>query len=58
MLASLFEISDLVFNCVFLLECVMKVIALGWYSTGPSAYIRNWWNVSDFVLLVGSLVCT
>ena len=56
-LLSLFQIADVVFNSVFFIEFVMKVVALGWYKTGPSAYIRNLWNVSDFVLLVGSVIC-
>jgi hypothetical protein len=56
--AAIYQIADICFNAVFTLECMMKVIALGWRSTGPSAYILNMWNLSDFVLLVGSLICT
>ena len=52
------QVADVIFNFVFLLEFILKVIALGWYSTGRSAYIRNAWNVTDFVLLVGSIIGT
>lgn len=51
------SVPDLVFNGVFLLEFVLKVIALGFYKTGSSAYIRNSWNIADLVILFGSLIC-
>ena len=57
-MAQVFWISDIAFNAVFILECAAKVVALGLYSTGTSSYLRNAWNVADFVLLIGSVLCT
>ena len=44
------EIINLVFTCIFILECVMKIIAFGkayWYSN---------WNIFDFVVVFLSLI--
>ena len=49
---------DYALNVLFFVEFVLKVVALGWYNTGPSAYLRSKWNIADFVLLVGSIFCT
>lgn len=49
---------DALFNAVFLVEFMVKSIALGVYKTGKHAYLRNNWNVSDLVILAGSLTCT
>ncbi len=58
LLQAISDVMDPTFNAVFFMEFVLKVIALGWYSTGRSAYIRNPWNVADCVLLLGSCLCT
>ncbi len=52
-----FQIADIVFNALFTFEFVAKVVAFGWKGTGLSAYLQNWWNVGDLVLLIGSLSC-
>ena len=57
-LQLLYQYSDIMFNVAFLVEFLLKVVALGWWNTGAAAYMRNFWNVSDFVLLVGSIACT
>jgi hypothetical protein len=51
------QITDHIFNLAFFLEFALKVVALGWRGTGPSAYSRNPWNVADFILLMGSITC-
>ena len=32
----------------------IKVIALGFYNSGDSSYLKNSWNVLDFVVVIGS----
>lgn len=39
---------------VFLFESVAKIIAFGFINNGPPSYIRNIWNVVDFIVI---LVC-
>jgi len=44
-----------VFVVIFTLEAIMKVVAYG-FVFHPGAYLRNGWNVLDFVIvIVGSV---
>ena len=40
-----------VFTYIFTLECVMKIIAHG-FILHKGAYLRDWWNVIDFVVVI------
>ena len=40
-----------VFNFSFLLECILKVVAMG-FLLGPNAYIKDSWNKLDFAVVV------
>ncbi len=44
------DICNTVFMGIFLVELVLKLIALG-----PSAYFRDGWCVLDFIIVAGSL---
>ena len=40
---------------IFTLECVLKIVAYG-FAMHPTAYIRNPWNLLDFIIvIVGSV---
>ncbi|KAH8095145.1 hypothetical protein JL720_2422 [Aureococcus anophagefferens] len=41
-----------VFGPVFLIEMVCKIFALGFYSEGPHTYLKNNWNILDFVCVM------
>lgn len=45
------EVLDLLFTSIFFVECAMKIIALGFLMNGPDSYIREPWNVLDFVIV-------
>lgn len=45
------EALDLIFTIIFFVECAMKIIALGFLMNGPKSYIREPWNVLDFVIV-------
>jgi voltage-dependent calcium channel T type alpha-1G len=50
---------DLIFTILFIIEMVIKVIALGFcynYENNQNAYIRNSWNILDFFVVVTSFV--
>ena len=49
--ALLQEIAEYVFLAVFTLEAVLKIIAYG-FLFHPGAYLRNGWNILDFVIVV------
>lgn len=41
----------MLFIVVFTVECVLKVIALG-FLFHSGAYLRNAWNILDFIIVV------
>ncbi|CAJ0587570.1 unnamed protein product, partial [Mesorhabditis spiculigera] len=46
-----------VFIVVFTIECILKVIAYG-FLFHPGAYLRNAWNILDFIIVVIGIVST
>ncbi len=49
------ERTELVFLIIFTMEAVLKIIAYG-FVLHPDAYLRNFWNVLDFSIVVIGLV--
>jgi len=50
---------DHVFTLIFLIECLIKIIAKGFYYNhlGPVVpYIKNSWNVLDFLIVLSSVM--
>lgn len=46
------QVLDIVFVVVFSIEAVLKILVKGVLFTGPDAYMRNAWNVLDFIVVV------
>ena len=46
---------DLFFTACFTLECVIKVISMG-FVVDTGSYLRDSWNVLDFCIVVASLI--
>ena len=42
---------EYVFLVIFTVECFMKIIAYG-ILLHPGAYLRNGWNILDFIIVV------
>jgi hypothetical protein len=40
---------------IFLVECMLKIIAFGFLFNGKSSYLQNPWNIVDFFIVVVSL---
>ncbi|XP_013782455.2 muscle calcium channel subunit alpha-1-like, partial [Limulus polyphemus] len=51
------EKVEYVFLVIFTLECFMKIIAYG-LLLHPGAYLRNAWNMLDFIIVVIGLIST
>ena len=47
---------DLVLSFTFLCELLIKVIVLGFAFNGEDSYLRNAWNIMDFVIVFFSMV--
>ena len=46
---------DPIINPIIYTECVFKIIAMG-FVAGENAYLRDGWNVLDFVVVVSSAI--
>ena len=42
---------EIVFLVIFTAECVMKIIAYGFWQH-PTAYLKSTWNVLDFTIVM------
>lgn len=47
----LLELSESPFTAIFTVECLIKIVAMGFIS-GDGAYLRDGWNVLDFVVVI------
>eukprot|EP00899_Mesostigma_viride_P019380 jgi/Mesvir1/27443/Mv07229-RA.2 len=54
-LVNVLDKLDLVFLILFIAECVIKIIVLG-FVLHPGAYLRSAWNVLDFLIVVIGVV--
>ncbi|OUC43122.1 transporter, cation channel family protein [Trichinella nativa] len=48
---TILEMLEYVFIFVFTIECLLKIVAYG-FVMHPGAYLRNAWNILDFVIIV------
>jgi hypothetical protein len=47
---------DIVVTIIFIVECSLKVTVYGFLLNGPNSYIKNPWNIIDFIIVVFSIV--
>jgi hypothetical protein len=52
---TVFSYLDIFFNCFFLFECVLKIIARGFF-VGEGSYLRDNWCKLDFVIVCVSFL--
>ena len=52
---DLLEYFDLVFTFIFILECVIKIAAMGFYRH-PGSYLKDYWNWLDFSIVLVSII--
>ncbi len=50
LILELKEKVEIVFIVIFTVECILKVIALG-FVMHQGAYLRNAWNILDFLIV-------
>jgi len=41
---------------VFIIEAIIKIIVYGFLFNGDSSYLRNLWNVMDFLIVIFSVL--
>ena len=47
---------DIFSTSIFVLEAVLKIIAFGFLTNGKSSYLRQIWNLVDFIIVIFSLL--
>ena len=47
---------DIVVTALFTIELILKVIVFGFMFNGKDSYIRNAWNIMDFIIVAFSLI--
>ena len=52
---EIFHLFDIAFSVIFLIECVCKVIAMGFFWHRNS-YLRDAWNWLDFFIVIISVI--
>ena len=50
------KLIDIVFTTIFTLEALLKIIALGFLFNGKHSYLRDSWNILDFIIVFFSLL--
>ena len=53
-LCQILLIADLIFSVYFTLECIAKIMAMGFI--GEKTYLSNSWNQMDFIVVVFGLI--
>ena len=46
---------DIAITGIFVIEAIMKILALGFISNGEESYLRNYWNTLDFIIVIISV---
>ena len=47
---------DISLNSIFTFEILAKIIAFGFYFNGKDSYLKNEWNVVDFLIVLVSVI--
>lgn len=46
---------NFIISIVFLIEVLLKILAFGFVFNGPDSYLRDGWNLIDFLIAIASL---
>ena len=55
-LSKVLEIFDIALTISFTLECVINIIVLGLIFNGQKSYLKDSWNILDFLIVIFSLI--
>jgi flagellar motor component MotA len=50
------KIIDYILTSIFCLEGITKIVAFGFIFNGPDSYLRETWNVIDFIIILISVI--
>ena len=44
-----------IITVIFILEAIVKVIVSGFLMNGPNSYLKDGWNIFDFLVVVSAI---
>ena len=44
-----------IITVLFILEAIIKIIVYGFLFNGPDSYLRDGWNIFDFIVVVAAI---
>jgi hypothetical protein len=56
LLVTILNYSDIVLTAFFTAEAVFKIITFGFLFNGKSSYLRNGWNIIDFIVVIFAIL--
>ena len=54
-LAYVLNIIDIAVTCIFSIEALLKILVNGLIMNGETSYLRNSWNIMDFIIVAFSV---
>lgn len=54
--AFVLQIMDMILTSIFAIEIIIKVVAHGLIFNGKDSYLRHFWNVLDFCIVIIAIV--
>jgi Trk-type K+ transport system membrane component len=49
-------IIDCFTTAIFTLEAILKIVTLGFLFCGKNSFLRNSWNILDFIIVIFSII--
>jgi hypothetical protein len=54
--SSVLGVTDKVITILFLIEAILKITVMGFVFNGKESYLRNGWNILDFIIVFASSI--
>jgi hypothetical protein len=54
--AQILGYLDMIMTSIFVIEMLLKIIAKGLCANGEDSYLRQPWNILDFIIVLVSLI--
>lgn len=55
-LNSILNVTDVIMSCLFLMESLIKIMALGFLFNGPNSFLRSIANILDAIIVSVSMI--
>ena len=53
---KILNVLNLIFTTIFCLEAILKIVTFGFLLNGGESYIRDAWNILDFIIVLFSVL--